>query len=346
MARPTSLVLAGGLGLGAYQAGAVAALERSGALDVRAVAGSSIGAMNGAVYAAAPDGEREAQLRRFWKGLETEAVSAEWVDPLGLAAAGPLRHLRNWGNVLASHTMGVNRLCRPRLPGMGKTGIPSLYDSAEGRASLSALIDFERLNAGPVRYCAGTTDIETGETVIFDTAAEGEITVEHLLASGALLPGFEPVRIGERWLGDGGYSANAPLEVFLSSERGESAAPLCIVIDLFSPDAPVPDRLEGAIERANDLKYACQTVARLEGLRRERALEAQLGNGDGAEVVYLSYRAPREEASAEKAWDFSPRTIADRWRTGEADAEAALAVIAGLPAESAPGMRIHRIRRT
>ena len=346
MATGTALLLGGGVGLGAYQLGAYAALEASGGIDLQAIAGSSIGAVNGAILAGNSPEQRLARLRAFWKRVEREAAPEEWTDPLALARTGPLRHLRNWSNILATRTTGTPGLFQPRLPGMGRTRVPSLYDAAPLLESLAEFVDFDRLNTGSIRFAIATTDVETGETILFDTALGDRITPDHIAAASALLPAFEPVQVDGRWLGDGGFSANVPLEPLLCSERPCPAPPLCLVLDLFAPDGPLPDGLEAATERSTDLKYATQTTVRLAGLRRERALEARLGNAEATTLLHLSYRGPAHEAGQEKTYDFSPSTLRDRQQAGAADADAALALLAELPQAPEPGLHIHRVRRT
>jgi len=60
-----ALVLSGGAALGAYQGGVYEALHEAG-LRPRHVAGSSIGAVNGALIAGNPRGERLDRLRGVW----------------------------------------------------------------------------------------------------------------------------------------------------------------------------------------------------------------------------------------------------------------------------------------
>ena len=345
MPTGTALLLGGGIGLGAYQLGAYAAFEDSAEIELQAVAGSSIGAINAAILAGNPPEQRLSKLRSFWKRVEREAAPDEWVDPLALARTGPLRHLRNWGNILATRTTGTPGLFQPRLPGMGRSRVPSLYDAGPLADTLAELVDFELLNDGPVRFALATTDVETGDSILFDTALGDRITPDHILAASALLPAFEPVRIDGRWLGDGGFSANVPLEPLLCSERPCAAPPLCVVLDLFPPDGPLPASLEAAAERSTDLKYATQTTLRLAGLRRERALEARLGSTEATTVLHLSYRGPAHEAGQEKTYDFSPATLRYRQQSGAEDAAAALAFFTTLPSYSGPGLDIHRIRR-
>jgi NTE family protein len=60
-----ALVLSGGIALGAFDAGAYAALEEAGAPLPDWFVGSSIGAVNAAIIAGNPPGRRVERLRRF-----------------------------------------------------------------------------------------------------------------------------------------------------------------------------------------------------------------------------------------------------------------------------------------
>ena len=61
--------------------------------------------------------------------------------------------------------------------------------------TLTELVDFERLNTGPMRVSLMAVDVETGEEVPFDTTRD-RITIDHLLASSGLIPDFPAVEIG------------------------------------------------------------------------------------------------------------------------------------------------------
>ncbi len=65
-----ALVLQGGGALGAYQAGAYAALAENG-IHPNWVAGISIGAINGAIIAGNAPAERADKLRGFWRRITT-----------------------------------------------------------------------------------------------------------------------------------------------------------------------------------------------------------------------------------------------------------------------------------
>jgi NTE family protein len=176
---------------------------------------------------------------------------------------------------------------------------------------LERLVDFGRLNSRKVPFSMAATDIETGELVLFDRANGEEIAIDHLIASCGFLPEFAPVVIGGRLLGDGGLSANAPIEAFGNEARDG----LAFVIDLFARDGERPRSLEDALARKNDILFGNQTMQRLQLLTAA---------GRVGPVVYLSYRPSNEEAGPEKTFDLSRSTIAARWASGAADLNAAL----------------------
>ena len=68
-----ALVLSGGAALGAYQAGAYAALEESG-VRPNWIAGTAIGAVNAAIIAGNLPHERVVRLRQFWQEISRRAA--------------------------------------------------------------------------------------------------------------------------------------------------------------------------------------------------------------------------------------------------------------------------------
>lgn len=71
----TAFVLAGGGSLGAVQVGMLKALATHG-VHADLVVGASVGAINGAHYAADPSAEGMARLERIWCGLRRRDVFA------------------------------------------------------------------------------------------------------------------------------------------------------------------------------------------------------------------------------------------------------------------------------
>ena len=325
------LILAGGLALGAYQAGAVAALIEGG-VEVTAIAGSSIGAIHAALLAGGTPETRVARLLGFWRDVAQEGL----VNPL---AWTPLRGAQSLMGVLSARLAGVPGLFRPRIGPTGRA-TPSLYDLAPLGQRLDRDVDWARLNAGSPRVCIAAIDIESAAPAWFDTQAGVTIGRDHVLASGGLLPNFPAMPIDGRLHGDGGLGANAPLEPFLSSERQGALPDLFFLIDLFPAAAPPPATLIRAAERSNDLTYAAQTGMRLAGLVRERALEARLGNEVATRVVAMAYHNTPIESGPEKTFDFSRATIDRRIAAGRADAAAALALAAARDGGTRPGLNV------
>ena len=302
--------------------------------------GSSIGAVTAAIIAGNAPEQRIARLRQFWQAAATDPAPAAsfW---FGVPDAGPWRQAYNQASVLETLVLGRPGIFRPRLspgPRAGAGDVSALYDLAPLRAQVAELIDFDRLNRGGVRLSLCTTDVVSGERVVFDTGRGARIGPEHVVASCALLPLFAPVEIEGRLLGDGGLASNAPLDLLLDDPASDGA--LCFVVDLFAPEGSRPRTLGASLSRAGDLAFGNQTrrlregqereqrlravIARLgerlpPGLRRDPGIAALLAEGRRrpVEMHCLSYRAGLDEAGRGKVFDFSRATLADRWRAGE-----------------------------
>ncbi len=315
-----ALVLGGGNALGSYLAGAYEALHSAGE-HPEWIAGTSVGAITAGLIAGTAPDRRVACLREFWQ----QATAPDWW-PWGIGA--------RWGVALQTRLFGRPALFHPRLQLSGSPQRVGLYDVDPLRRRLEAMIDFEELNSGKLRITAVAVDLQTGEEVIFDSTKE-RLTADHLLASAALIPDFPPVRIGDRWLVDGGLAANVPIGLVLSEEHREDV--VCYMVDLFPADAPVPSDLFGMSMRQSDLIFACQTERTL------RACAALSRRGQPqrtcTDVVRTSYAGYADE-TAMKSWDFSEDAIRQRWRAGQADMAAALQHFRSVPSGE-PGLRIH-----
>jgi NTE family protein len=375
-ARPASeaaprrvLVLSGGIALGAFEAGAFAAIEDADDDLPEWITAASIGAVNAAIIAGNQPGERAAALRRFWSSAAsdpTPAVTALLGPP---PVSGAWRRAYNDAAALQSLTFGRPGVFRPRMmPGFMIGRAPALFDLAPLTARLREVVDFDRLNAGNPRLSIVATDVVSGERVVFDTARGTRIGPEHVAASGALLPLFAPVEVDGRLLGDGGLASNAPLDLVLDEPgRGELH---CIVLELFTRSGPRPGFLSASLERATDVIFSNQTLRLLEGRAREYQLLALLDRVAGrlppdlredaevaamlgqvrelrqqTTVVNLRYRPGADEAGPGKLFDFSGATLAERWTAGE---NGMLEVIQRLLRPNrgtmlAPGLLLHEV---
>ena len=317
MKKKVLLVLAGGIALGAYQAGAYAALHEHEELWPARLAGSSVGAVNAALIAGNPPEVRLARLQAFWNEIEgNEAPAAE---PPGW------RHAASWMSVLQTRVLGQAGHFRPRFPDMLLSHSTSVYDLAPLRQRIERLVDFERLNAGSPRLSVVTTDIETGDEVVFDTCNGTPISSEHLVASCGLPPDFAPMEIGGRLLGDGGLVANAPIDTVLRDEESNGDL-VCFVVDLFSARGARPSNLQEAAARRMDLLFANQTRRAIESVVREYRFRARHPK---LRILHLAYRATADEAGAEKPFDYSRHALSARWDAGYRDMKDAIAIVAG-----------------
>jgi NTE family protein len=337
--RRIALVMSGGIGLGAWEAGAYAALAEEGPLPDRLV-GVSAGAVVAAIIAGNPPERRVEVLRRFWESVARDP--APLVRPfLGPPPSeGAWRRAHNASAALQTLLLGRTGLFRPRYaPGPESAAGPGLHDLAPLGERLPDLVDFDLLNspAAP-RLAVCATEVESGARVVFDTARGARIGREHILASCALLPVFAPVEVEGRLLGDGGLSGNLPVDLAVEGP-GEVT---CLATDLFARQGERPGGLSRAAARAGDLVFGSQTHALLEALRREHRLRRLLSRAtagapadeevaqalaEGPRTVALAllgYRAAEAEAGVLKPFDFSPVTLAERWDAGAAVMRAAL----------------------
>ena len=359
-----ALLLQGGGALGAYQAGVYQALSEH-RIEPTWVAGISIGAINSAIIAGNAPEHRIDRLRAFWEGVSTGAGGwAGWAPHLVHD-----HHVRGWVNqIAASGTMmnGVPGFFAPRFPSppfqpAGTAGATSWYDTSALHQTLERLIDFDRINARDMRFSVGAVNVRTGNFAYFDNAAD-TIRADHIMASGALPPGFPAVEIDGEQYWDGGMVSNTPLDWVLSAPSGLDT--LIFQVDLWSASGAVPRDLASVAVRMKEIQFSSRTRAATDTFRElqtyraafntlfnslpdalKHSPEAQLlaGASDPAaySIVQLVYRSPTYEGDS-KDYEFSRQTMEDHWRTGYENALTTLAHPEILvPPTEPPGVAIH-----
>ncbi len=249
-----ALVLQGGGALGAYQAGVYEALTEA---DFRPdwVAGISIGAINAAIIAGNAPEARVATLRSFW---ERVSVSLPVQLPFGNEQ---MRAFISGASAAWVATQGVTGFFRPRLPPPflsfeGTQGAISFYDAKPLKETLEKLVDFDRINAKETRLSLGAVNVQTGMLHYFDNT-DRTIRAEHVMASGALPPGFPPVEIDGQYFWDGGVVSNTPLEYVVDECSQQDL--LVFQVDLFNAEGPLPRTMLDVMERMKDIQYASRT---------------------------------------------------------------------------------------
>ena len=221
--KKVGLVLQGGGALGSYQGGVYEALSVSEYLPDW-VAGISIGAINAAVIAGNAPEHRVQRLRTFWE--EITAPTSLWHSALD----GPIVEWQQWAGALTALMFGQPGFFEPRKPHdwFSSNQSVSYYKTSALKSTLERLIDFDRINhTKEMRLSVGAVNVRTGHFDYFDSE---KITIrpEHVMASGAIPPGFPPM--GRRTVlqhaarvHGGLLPAAQPLD--LSSRRFPSARP-------------------------------------------------------------------------------------------------------------------------
>ena len=253
------LVLQGGGALGSYQAGAFQALCRSG-FEPEWVAGISIGAINAAIIAGNGPETRVDRLKEFWE-MVSSPVSWSPVTPGDRA-----RSLFNETSAALIATFGVPGFFTPRIPPAplwppGSPQSQSYYDTAPLKKTLERLVDFDRINDLKTRLSVGAVGVTSGNFKYFDNfefrKLGKKIGPEHIMASGALPPGFPSVEIEGEHYWDGGIASNTPLDHVLEEEFNRDL--LIFQVDLFSARGDLPTSLLEAAEREKDIRFSSRT---------------------------------------------------------------------------------------
>jgi NTE family protein len=173
---------------------------------------------------------------------------------------------------------------------------------------------------------------------------ETAITVEHVMASGALPPAFPAVRIDGELYWDGGILSNTPTEaIFDDDPRRDS---LIFAVHMWNPMGPEPESIWEVLHRQKDIQYSSRVASHIARQRqvhklrhvvselvklmpddvRNRAVVkdlAQYGCLTRMHVVQLL--APRlDNENHTKDIDFSPTGISLRWEAGYGDTRRAL----------------------
>lgn len=336
------LVLQGGGALGAYQAGVFESLSTV-YREPTWLAGISIGAINAALIAGNPAHRRVARLREFWDLVSSRPGASGMTKYGGLMHSLLARESLNEASAAQAMWLGVPGFFTPRYPPPplqppGTTEAISFYDTAPLRATLERLVDFDLVNSGPVRLSVGAVNVRTGNFEYFDSTKQ-RIDARHVMASGALPPGFAPVEIDGEHYWDGGLVSNTPLQYVLD-QPGQRRC-LVFQVDLFAATGALPTTLPEVVEREKDIRFSSRTrlntsneldrqviaqaaqrlVTKLPpALRNDpdaRAL-AQLCGPSGVDVVHLIYRSKHYETQA-KDYEFSRLSMEDHWEAGKAD---------------------------
>jgi len=223
----TAFVFAGGGSFGAIQVGMLQSLAAHG-VTADMVVGSSVGALNGAFYAGDPSLKGVQRLAEIWRGLKRHDVfPITWRTLLGFL----------WRrDFLITHD-GVRKLIDDHIP-------------------------FRRLEQAALPVHVVTTDIITGDSVVFSDGP----TSEAIVASTAIPGAFAPIRYKNYYLADGAISSNTPIRVAVA--KGARRLIILPTGHACANDAPPVGAVANALH-ALTLLIARQLVTELENLGPE-----------------------------------------------------------------------------
>jgi NTE family protein len=329
--RQIVLVFQGGGALGAYQAGVYQALHEAN-IEPDWIIGTSIGAINAALIAGNSRTDRLARLEEFWRRMrQGSGWNAPWLWP-GISDA-----LSYWSTLAG----GIPAFFKPNPFAFFGTHVPlggeraGFYATDALRATLGELVDFSLVNKCSPRLTVGAARVRTSEMRYFDSR-DLEITVDHVLASGALPPAFPAVRIEGELYWDGGILSNTPTEaIFDDNPRRNS---LIFAVHLWNPTGPEPETMWDVLHRHKDIQYSSRVashIARQRQVHRLRHIISELAKhvpqerrlspevralasyGCVTRMHVVRLLAPRFDGENHtKDVDFTPGGIAKRWEAG------------------------------
>ena len=325
------LVFQGGGALGSYQAGVYQALHEA---DVEPdwIIGTSIGAINASLIAGNRRDDRIPKLWEFWRRVESHPGWNFSGFSTGFSDA-----LSNWSILVG----GIPGFFKPNLLAHWGMDLPvgsdqaGYYSTMPLQKTLLELVDFGRINREGPRFTVGAAHVRSSEMRYFDSRTS-EISVRHVLASGALPPAFPAIRIDGELFWDGGVLSNTPTEIVFDDNPRRDA--LIFAAHMWNPVGPEPGSIWEVLHRHKDIQYSSRIsshVARQKQTHRMRhvisQLAARLSDDDrDSEAVkgLVSYGcttrmhvvqllAPRlSHENHTKDIDFSRSGIRHRWEAG------------------------------
>jgi NTE family protein len=287
------VVLGGGGAKGAAHIGVLKVLEEL-RIPVDYIAGTSMGAIVGALYAS---GLSAAELEKVitaidWKDVFSGDPSRQDID---------FRRKREDYTILSGVALGVKdgKLILPK--GLIKDQkVNVLFETL--MLHTADINDFDRL---PIPYRAVAADLETGEMVVLKDGSLADAARASMSVPGA----FPPIELNGRLLIDGGMVRNVPVDI-----AREMGADIIICVDVGKPllsrndlggPASIMNQMLDIMIRKN-VEDQTRTLGAKDVYINPRLVK--LGSGDfdkAAEIAGLGEEAAREKISSLKRYSVS-----------------------------------------
>jgi len=249
--------------------------------------------------------------------------------------------MHNLVNNIGAVTSGVPGFFRPNPCALTGTHVPvgvtqaSFYSTDPLRATLDDLVNFHRISAHATRLTLGAVNVRTGKMRYFDSR-DTTLSLDHVMASGALPPAFPAVMIDGDPYWDGGVYSNTPLEVVMDDNPRQDS--VIFAAQLWQQSGDVPQTLDQVSSRLKDIQYASRAeshVLRQQQIHHLRHIVRQLGSllppavrakaqtqsllawGCSTVMHLLPMQAPALRGETHtKDIDFTPAGIRARWKAG------------------------------
>jgi NTE family protein len=205
-----------------------------------------------------------------------------------------------------------------------------------GRPHDPGAVDFDLINSEnyKTRLSLGSVNARSGQLVYFDTTTD-VIRAEHVMASGALPPGFPAIEIDGEYYWDGGVVSNTPL-AWIARQHPPSM--LAFQVDLWAAPGPFPKNIQEVMIRMKEILNSSRTIYHTSGYKEFNHLRSNLARfleqvpeefkrGEEAKylmsvarqqvhhLVNLVYR-PTSPEDASKENEFSRKSVEERWLAG------------------------------
>lgn len=278
VSKPYGIVLEGGGARGAYQIGAWKALREAG-VQIRGIAGSSVGALNGALMCM-DDLEKAEKL---WKNISYSSVMDVGDFPVEL--------LQDWKSV------GFKEALSGAAGILKEGGI----DVAPLRQLIADTVDERKIRQSDRELYVTTFSVDERRQMVLDVKSLPEGGIGDALLASAYFPAFKNEKLGGKSYMDGGMFNNVPVDVLL--EKGYQDI---IVIRIYGPGVDTEKWIEIPEEVSVHRIAPRQNLGGILEFDRRRALRnMKLGYFDAQRMLYgLAGRSYYIDAPQSEAYYF------------------------------------------